>query len=135
MSLSEGHFAELPSGGPLNSTQIAVLYPTLRLNLVRAEPFLASFAIAHRIAESAGVAAGLPDFGVHDNGGFQPDDILALLGHRAPPEFLDVALEFGAQRAVIPKSVDPTVDFRRLENEPAPFAQRNDFFHQRVFFR
>ena len=48
----------------------------------------------------------------------------------APPGVLDVALQLGAERAVIPEAVEAAVDFRRLENEPAPLAERNDLFHQ-----
>jgi hypothetical protein len=79
------------------------------------------------------VAAGLPDGGGHDDGGFEAGDVVALAGHGVPPEFLDVALEFGAQRAVIPKAVDAAVNFGRLKNEPAPLAQRHDFFHLIAF--
>jgi len=103
--------------------------------LVRSKSFLATEAIHHRIAEGAGVAAGLPDFRVHDDGGFEADHVFALLRHVAPPKFFHVALEFGAERAVVPESVDAAVNLRRLKNEPAPFAQRHDFFHQGSFFR
>ena len=90
----------------------------LRIDLVGAETFLGQQAIDHRIGKSGGVAAGLPDFGVHDDGGLQADDIIAPLGHDAPPVILDVALEFRAQRAVIPKAVDAAVNFGGLENKP-----------------
>ena len=74
--------------------------------------------------------AGLPDLRRHDDGRFETDNIVALAGHGVPPEFLDVALEFRAQRAVVPKAVDPAVDFRGLEDEPAAFAQGDNFLHQ-----
>lgn len=75
-----------------------------------------------------------PDFRRHDDGGFEADDVVAAAGHGGPPEFLDVAFEFGAERAVVPESVYATVDFRRLKNKAAPFAQRHDFFHERILF-
>src|SRR6266699_2299716 len=99
----------------------------LRFDLICAESFLASQTIHHRITECAGVAAGLPDFRVHDDGGFEADDVPALLGHAAPPEILHVALEFCAERAVVPEAIDAAINLRRLKNEPAPLAQRHDF--------
>ena len=78
--------------------------------------------------------AGLPDLRGHDDRRFEADDIIALAGHGVPPEFLDVALEFRAERAVIPKAVDAAVDFRRLVDEPASLAERHDFLHQLAAF-
>ena len=77
---------------------------------------------------------GLPDLRRHDDSGFEADDVVALAGHGVPPEFLDVALEFRAQRAVVPKAVDAAVNLGGLVNEPAPLAQRHDFFHERILF-
>ena len=79
--------------------------------------------------------ARLPDFRRHNDGGFEANDIVALAGHGVPPEFLDVALEFRAQRAVVPKAVDAAVNLGGLVNEPAPLAQRHDFLHKRILFR
>src|SRR5208337_623855 len=95
--------------------------------LVGTETAFARLAINHRIAERVHVAAGLPDFRRHDDGGFEADDVVALAGHGIPPKFLDVALEFRAERAVVPQAVDAAVNFGRLKNEPAPLAQRHDF--------
>jgi len=78
--------------------------------------------------------AGLPDLRRHDDGGFEAGDVVALAGHAVPPEFLHVALEFRAERAVIPKAVDAAVNFRRLKNEAPPLAQRHDFFHLQILF-
>ena len=106
----------------------------LGFDLVGAETFLGEQTIRHRIGESGGMAAGLPDFRVHDDGGFQADDVVAPAGHGLPPGILDVAFEFGAQRAVIPEAVDPAVNFGGLKNEPAAFAQRDNPFHQIIGF-
>src|SRR6266571_8384138 len=103
-----------------------VNHSVLWLDLISPEPFLRQQAIDHWIAEGARVPAGLPDFRVHDDARFEADDVPALLGHAAPPEILHVALEFGAERAVVPESVDAAVNLRRLKNEPAPFAPRHD---------
>ncbi len=80
------------------------------------------------------MAAGFPDLRRHDDGRFEAGDVVALAGHGVPPEFLDVALEFRAERAVIPKAVDAAVNLGGLKHKPAPLAQRHDFFHERIFF-
>src|ERR1700722_16416006 len=80
------------------------------------------------------MAAGFPDLRRHDDGRFEAGDVVALAGHGMPPEFLDVALEFRAERAVIPKAVDAAVNLGGLKHKPAPLAQRHDFFHERIFF-
>src|SRR5665213_2099442 len=80
------------------------------------------------------MTAGFPDLRRHDDGRFEAGDVVALAGHDVPPEFLDVALEFRAERAVIPKAVDAAINLGRLKNEAAPLAQRHDFFHERIFF-
>ena len=89
---------------------------------------------AHRIRESRNVSTGFPNFRRHDDGRFEAGDVVALAGHGVPPKLLDVALEFRAERAVIPKAVDAAVNLRRLKNEPAPLAQRHDFFHLQILF-
>ena len=80
------------------------------------------------------MAAGFPDFGMHDDRGFEPDDVVALLRHAAPPVIFDVAFEFGAQRAVVPETIDAAVDLGGLKDETAALAQRHDLFHERIFF-
>src|SRR5438876_7381394 len=90
----------------------------LRFDLVRSVAFACQQAIHHGVTEGAGVAASFPDFRVHDDGGFEADNVPAVLGHAAPPEILHVALEFGTERAVVPESINAAVNLRRLENEP-----------------
>ena len=101
----------------------------MRLDLVRAKALFCEETIDHQIAERAGVAAGLPDFGMHDERGLQTDDILAQQSHRAPPEILDVALQFGPERAVIPEAVEAAVNLGGLKNQALSFAEGNDFLH------
>src|SRR5215472_16189101 len=67
---------------------------------------------------------------MHDDRSFQAHDVIPELGHAFPPSFLEVALQIRAQRAIIPKAVESTINLRRLENEPTPFGERNDFLHQ-----
>src|SRR5439155_4037889 len=119
----------------VDCTEEMISITGLWFHLVRSKSLLRQEAIHHRIAEGAGVAAGLPDFRVHDDGGFEADHVFALLRHAAPPKFFHVALQFRAERTVIPEPVDASVNLRRLENESASFAQRHDFFHQGSFFR
>src|SRR5688572_28043854 len=95
----------------------------LLVDLIGAKPFLGQQTIAHRIAEGIDMPRRLPNLRVHDDRRLEAGDIFASAGHRVPPELFDVAFEFRAERAVIPETVDATVDFRRLENESAPFAQ------------
>ena len=102
--------------------------------LVGPVAFFGEETIGHRVGEGGGMAAGFPDFRVHDDGGFKAGDVVALAGHGLPPGFLDVALEFGAQGAVIPEAVDAAVYLGGLENEAAAFAQRDNAFHKIVRF-
>ena len=104
-------------------------------NLIRPEPAFARFAVNHRIAERRHVPAGLPDLRRHDDGRLQARHVVALARHGVPPKLLDVPLELRAQRAVVPETVQAAVYLRRLENEPAPFAQRHNFFHLQILFR
>ncbi len=99
------------------------------VGLIRAKPAFARFAINHGIAERGHVPAGLPNLRRHDDRGLQADHVVAPPGHPMPPMRFDVLLEFRAQGTVIPKPVDPAVDFRRRVNETLAFAQGHDFFH------
>src|SRR5438552_2354530 len=65
-----------------------------------------------------------------DDRAVDADDIGAAAHDVVPPRVFDVAFQFGAGGAVVPKAVDAAVDFRRLKNEPPSLAQRDDFFHQ-----
>src|SRR5690606_38636332 len=58
------------------------------------------------------------------------DDVVALLDVLPPPVFLEVALQLGPERTVVPAAVEAAVDLRRLKDETAPLAQADDFFHQ-----
>src|ERR1051326_1324691 len=74
---------------------------------------------------------------IHDDGAIDANHLnfLAIRAQRRiahhvlPPAFLDISLEFNAERPVVPEAVDTAIDFARLENEPTPLAQRYQFFH------
>src|SRR5437870_487868 len=83
------------------------------------------------------MSARFPDFRVHDDRAIDADhgDLLAvgawrrIADHVVPPGVLDVLFQFDAERAVVPEAVDAAVDFARLEDEAAPFAQGDEFVH------
>jgi uncharacterized RDD family membrane protein YckC len=102
--------------------------------LISAVPLASYQAITHRITKRIHMPAGPPNLRVHEDGGFESGDIIALADDIIPPEIFDVAFEFGAERAVIPEAVDAAVDFGGWVDEAAAFAERHDFFHQRIFF-
>src|SRR5689334_10449749 len=78
-----------------------------------------------------------PHLRIHDDGAIEPDhrDFLPIRSRRRvahhvlPPCFLDVALQFDAEWAVVPETVDSAVNFARLEDEPTPSAQGHELFH------
>jgi hypothetical protein len=96
---------------------------------VGAEAMLAGLAVDHRVGEGVDVAAGLPDARIHDDGGVQADDIVALLDGRTPPGLFDVVLKLHAQRPVVPEAADAAVDLAALKNEPPALAQGDENVH------
>jgi len=83
------HQVEWPRFGFFTGTFVDHFARLLRTGnlagLIRAKTALARFAVNHRIAERRDVAAGLPDFRRHDDGGFEAGDVIALAGHGIPP--------------------------------------------------
>src|SRR5438477_3565454 len=59
----------------------------------------------------------------------QPDDIVAVAHCHLPPILLEIIFKLDPKRAVIPHPVEPAINLARLENEPAPLAQTDDFLH------
>ena len=90
---------------------------------------LAVLAVAHGVGESGDVAAGLPDAGVHDDGGLDADDVVAELDQGAPPVALDVVLELDAEGAVVPEPAEAAVDLGGLEDEAAALAEGDERIH------
>ena len=68
------------------------------------------------------MAAGFPNSGVHQDGGVQTNHVIALHNHRAPPRFLDVALQFNPQRAVVPGRTQAAVHLAGLKHETPPLG-------------
>ena len=99
--------------------------------LVGPEARLAGPAVHQGIGEAGDVAGGLPDLGVHQDGGVEAFDVVAGLDHRAPPAVLDVALELDAERAVVPDRAEPAIDLGGLEDEAAPLGEGNQLVHYR----
>ena len=71
-----------------------------------------------------------PDSRMTDDRAVDADDVSAASDDVVPPRVFDVALQLGAGGAVVPEPVDTAVDFAGLEDEAAPFAERDDFVHQ-----
>ena len=107
--------------------------------LVRTEPTLAQKVARLCLVSGVGrttalvLLATLPELSTLNR-----REAAALAGAAAhdivPPCVFDVALQFRARWAVVPEAVDPAVNLRRLKNEPAPLAQRDDFVHRASLF-
>src|SRR3989449_2991913 len=104
----------------------------LDAGVVRAEPVLAMLAVDQRIGESRDVPRRLPYLGVHQDGGIEALDVVALVNQRAPPALLDVLLELDAERPVVPHGPEAAVDLRRLKHEAASLGERHELLHQIV---
>src|SRR5581483_12439206 len=83
-------------------------------------------ALHERVAERADVARRHPDLGRHEDPRVEPDDLVTLLDHRAPPGPLDVVLQLDPEWPVVPDGVDPAVDLRAREDEAAALRERDD---------
>ena len=101
-----------------------------RSDVVGPKSPLALAAIDHHVMKEVEVTAGLPDVGVHDNGGFDADHVIPAADHVVPPGLTEVAFEFSSEWAVVPESVDPAIYFTALENEPTSPTKSDDTIHQ-----
>ena len=102
-------------------------------DLVGAEAGLAAFAIDQGVGEVDFMTRGLPDGAVHEDGAVEADDIAAGGDVVMPPGVLDIAEEFDAQRAVIPRAIEAAVDFGAGIDKPSAFAEGDEFFHDGKF--
>src|SRR6266850_375192 len=98
-------------------------------HLIGAKPLLAEFTIHHRIAEPGDVARSLPHPWVHQNGGVEPLDVIAVPGHAPPPPRLDIVLQLDAERPIVPATVNAPVDLAGRENEATTLAERHKLVH------
>ena len=94
--------------------------------LVGAEARLAGLAVDQRVGEAGDVAGGLPDAGVHQDGGVEALDVVALAHHRIPPALLDVVLQLDAERAVVPDGAGASVDLGGLEDEAPALGEADE---------
>lgn len=78
------------------------------------------------------MAAGLPDGGIHEDAGIEAEHVLAFAGHGVPPSGAQVALQFCAERAVVPHAAAAAVDFAALVDEAAALAEGDDLLHLRL---
>src|SRR5690606_11458604 len=104
----------------------ALLLLELLDHLVLAEPLVAVQALRERVGEDADVAGGDPHLAREDHGRVEADDVVTARDHRAPPLLLDVLLELGAERPVVPRGAGSAVDLARGEDEPAPLGEGDD---------
>ena len=91
--------------------------------VVGPEPLVAGLALGQRVGERGDVAAGLPDLGGEDDRGVEADDVVALLHHVPPPLALDVVLQLHAERSVVPRGTQTTVDVTGRVDESTSLAQ------------
>ena len=64
-----------------------------------------------------------------ENGSIESQDIIAFPYVFSPPQIFEVPFDLSAEWAVIPASIQPAVNFGRLEDESFAFAQGNNLFH------
>ena len=87
--------------------------------MIGTEALVTAFTFDKGINHTFDVAAGDPDFGMHQDSGFDADHVIAFLDHSAPPGLFDIAFQFYAERPVIPATGYAAVDFTIGENEAA----------------
>ena len=102
--------------------------------LIGAESIFAGFTIDHGIGEGGLVTAGLPDGSAHEDGAVHADDVVSELGHGTPPVGFEITFEFCTKGAVVPGSVESTVDLRGLKNEATALAKGHNLFHTVIGF-
>jgi hypothetical protein len=86
-------------------------------------------AAGKRVGKTREMTARFPDLRMHGYGRVEPHHIGAKVNVVAPPQALDVVLEFNAQWSIVPGRAQPAVDFAGLKNKAAPLAQRHDLVH------
>ncbi len=97
--------------------------------VVGAEAHLALLAVEQGIGEARHMAARLPHARIHEDVGVDLEAVVPLLDELLAPGVLDVVLEPGAERAVVPGVGKAAVDLGAGEDEAAVFAQGDDLVH------
>ena len=110
--------------------------------MVRSKELLAVATGLHHVGKQVVVPRHFPNLRVHDDRRFDAahlelargtrlaGEFIVVGDHVVPPRVADVSLQLDAERAVIPKTVQPAVNFRRLKQESAAFAERNNLIHR-----
>src|SRR3989338_8373634 len=111
------HHVELP-----DVAERPAAFRTFLLNLIRAEPAFAFFALDEGVGESAHMAARLPRFRIHENGRIHAVHIITLIDEHSPPEILYIFFERDAQRSVVPRAREPAVYLRAGINKAPTFC-------------
>ena len=93
------------------------------VDLVGAIAFVADVALNEGVGEVRRVAAGQPHCRILDDGAIETHDVIVLVDHRVPPRFFHVALQFDAERAVVPTRPDAAVYLARRENKTSPLGE------------
>ena len=78
------------------------------------------------------MARGGPHRRGRQDGGVEPDHVVAQLDHRTPPGVLHVAQHVDPERPVVVGRAEAAVDLGRGEDEAPVPAQADDLFHQVV---
>ena len=81
------------------------------------------------VNERINVPTRLPDFRIHQNRRIDAIYIIALVNKHPPPQIHNVSLQLNAQRTVVPRSRQTTVNIRTLINKTAALTQANNIFH------
>jgi hypothetical protein len=105
---------------------VAVLFLVALDQVIGPVALVTERALGQRVDELGDVPARLPHLAGQDDRGVQPDDIVALGHHRAPPLALDVVLQLDAERAVVPGSPQASVDLAGRVDESPSLAQADN---------
>src|SRR5580700_8951063 len=97
--------------------------------MVGAKTMLTDLAVDHHVVKGVDMPRCLPYERMHDDGRVEGNDVVAQLDGVSPPGTLDVLLEHGPQRPVIPKPVDSAVDLAGLKDETSALGKSGDLFH------
>ena len=110
-------------------------------HMIGSESGLAFSAVDHHVVKQVVMSRGFPDLRMHDDRGFDTDHMkrpggpigdteFVMVGdHVVPPRLAHIPFQLDSERSVVPESARPAIDFRRRENEPSSFAQRDDRVH------
>ncbi len=110
--------------------------------LISPNKVTAAGTLAHRIGKTRKMPARLPHLGIHDDRTIHADHLVLaplrpdgrVAHHVEPPGVLDVALQLGPQRPVVPEAADAAVDLAAAEYKPPPPAKGDDLLHRLCVF-